>query len=879
MAPKHRNASSHVHKKRLPVPDEENVDTTNTAAASAPSTPNKATTTATATKNGDNNDDSGEHILSPTPYYKVLAERNGETSPRLTRSAKKKRMLDSLACLDGTLSPDEDHENVNNNNGAAGSSRGEGLGTLLGRGLHFESPSAFCATRHTPSMTTHTGAAKGERRNPMRDPSPARRIKKAKTDNNNGRGNGGVDAEQMRKLVTECLASDQQSKLALALEEKIKIQSKYDELCSKTSLLEERLSAKEEATADKVEKEIHSERLRWENEKDVLEAKVVELREKNVSHVEELTGLETKYQELKRNSGEMEAENNMLKMELQQIKQKMEYEKRETDKKFNQQSKELEETKAKLAHVQEQNEEKAGVLADAEEALEEANRRTVEMLRIHAADDGVATKLQGEINELRKENAAVKADLCTANTDLESKSKQILNLKSATQQLEQDKETALDLATESAQRVNKLEQDLNTASQDLVSARQELNLAHSKLKGVQSPRSRSALEEQQHQEVTLLQNRIDTLESRLDRKEAELRQCQKECEELTSKLKQELEAKLKTVTDEKADSDQLLEELARENEGLLQKWEATKVELQASQEEVTELNNRTIHLKEEWNSESQAKRAAEKRLVQSQEDISGLERHVSSLKADLNASQQLVSDLKQNKRTSDQKITELSTELTTVSAHLQNAKTEITSLQSELRAKQLYCDNFEKTERELLCDNHRLNEIRRSLHNRVIQLSGNIRVFVRVRPVIASELQAAADKMADHGPSSRPSSRESISSRRTSTAKLIAKKAKVETDISPFQFPAITAQRSNKNGLTSYSDLTKQTIEIIEPYKDRGGLNPRQKKWKYGFDRVFKPNQTQDDIWEGAVPLVQSCLDGFNVTLFAYGQVRISLSI
>ena len=67
--------------------------------------------------------------------------------------------------------------------------------------------------------------------------------------------------------------------------------------------------------------------------------------------------------------------------------------------------------------------------------------------------------------------------------------------------------------------------------------------------------------------------------------------------------------------------------------------------------------------------------------------------------------------------------------------------------------------------------------------------------------------------------------------------------------------------------------MTKQVIEIVEPYKDRGGLNPRQKKWKYGFDRVYQPNQTQDDIWEGAEPLVQSCLDGFNVCMFAYGQV------
>jgi kinesin family protein C1 len=111
------------------------------------------------------------------------------------------------------------------------------------------------------------------------------------------------------------------------------------------------------------------------------------------------------------------------------------------------------------------------------------------------------------------------------------------------------------------------------------------------------------------------------------------------------------------------------------------------------------------------------------------------------------------------------------------------------------------------------------------------------------------------------------------------TSKLVAKKVEVTTDVSPFTFPSITADRSsnNKNGHTSYSDITKQTLEIQEPYKDRGGLNPRQKKWKYGFDRVFNPNDSQVDVWEGACPLVQSCLDGFNVCMFAYGQVRLLL--
>ncbi|EED87058.1 predicted protein [Thalassiosira pseudonana CCMP1335] len=144
-------------------------------------------------------------------------------------------------------------------------------------------------------------------------------------------------------------------------------------------------------------------------------------------------------------------------------------------------------------------------------------------------------------------------------------------------------------------------------------------------------------------------------------------------------------------------------------------------------------------------------------------------------------------------------------ELSVVKGENEDLSMELCNTKEELEE---YCDQFESLERKLVHENFVLNEIRRKLHNRVIQLSGNIRVFVRVRPLIESE--------------------------------------KI--------------------------DLTKQTIELTEPYKDRGGLNPRQKKYRFGFDRVYNPTNDQEDVWEGAQPLVQSAIDGFDVCMFAYGQ-------
>ena len=68
----------------------------------------------------------------------------------------------------------------------------------------------------------------------------------------------------------------------------------------------------------------------------------------------------------------------------------------------------------------------------------------------------------------------------------------------------------------------------------------------------------------------------------------------------------------------------------------------------------------------------------------------------------------------------------------------------------------------------------------------------------------------------------------------------------------PFHFPSITDRKTtsllgntgsdggskSSPNYTSFDDLTKQTIELTEPYKDRGGLNPRRKKWKFGECRM-----------------------------------------
>ncbi|XP_053318937.1 kinesin-like protein KIFC3 [Spea bombifrons] len=49
-------------------------------------------------------------------------------------------------------------------------------------------------------------------------------------------------------------------------------------------------------------------------------------------------------------------------------------------------------------------------------------------------------------------------------------------------------------------------------------------------------------------------------------------------------------------------------------------------------------------------------------------------------------------------------------------------------------------------------------------------------------------------------------------------------------------------------------------------------VNHNGSKKKFRFDKVFEPQCTQEDVFEGTLPIIRSCVDGYNVCILAYGQ-------
>lgn len=117
---------------------------------------------------------------------------------------------------------------------------------------------------------------------------------------------------------------------------------------------------------------------------------------------------------------------------------------------------------------------------------------------------------------------------------------------------------------------------------------------------------------------------------------------------------------------------------------------------------------------------------------------------------------------------------------------------------------------------------------RRKLHNLIQELKGNIRVFCRVRPVVPSEENTVPNK----------------------------------------QQQQIISYPSSQHQGTSICDFEDKSITIMS---QSSSMHPYQ-PFSFTFDKIFKQESTQEEIFKEISEIVQSALDGYKVCIFAYGQ-------
>jgi len=142
--------------------------------------------------------------------------------------------------------------------------------------------------------------------------------------------------------------------------------------------------------------------------------------------------------------------------------------------------------------------------------------------------------------------------------------------------------------------------------------------------------------------------------------------------------------------------------------------------------------------------------------------------------------------------------------------------------QGQLSEQSDYIQKLEATATQMTRQAMEDEETRKRLHNCVMELKGNIRVFCRVRPSLRHDDEAKIFEFDD-------------------------------------------------------GDILEQKVVLRQPsgYSGRctmSGQPAESKTYQFSFDRVFRPSATQQCVFVEIEQLVQSALDGHRVCIFAYGQ-------
>jgi kinesin family member C1 len=464
-------------------------------------------------------------------------------------------------------------------------------------------------------------------------------------------------------------------------------------------------------------------------------------------------------------------------------------------------------------------------------SCKELGEMKVSLESMRAQSDAETAKMSNKGDQLAEMNDRLKKEVDQLKTTMNQLENKVADYESELDEFENT------LLPESEAQLQKALDELHLQKKAVSQLEAKIDAAIKRKEQVEEELETLKLEKEE--ERTQFQNLNEESSKAFERMTTDAATHAQKTEELVVALKhvESLLAKEKTQRLQSAKNLERLEEEMKENNedfqnalsdltAKLQKSETERKSLKAKLEieidKVKALSNAKEEVESEWSSTTVTLKSLEKSLVVEKERNNELE--------DARVSQQ---------------------------RRIQQLEEKLRATESQRDDAQCRMETFDTREEELFRKLRESDRIRRDLHNRVMQLSGNIRVYVRVRPALPGEAEKQMAAKQEKGDRKR-------------------KHEQLQEEESPFHFPgAFDRDASSKSETTSSSsadDLTKNLLEVTEPIKDRGGLSDRRKKWKFGFDHVFSPKQGQVDIWEATEPLVQSAIDGYNVCIFAYGQ-------
>eukprot|EP00899_Mesostigma_viride_P002626 jgi/Mesvir1/12364/Mv00547-RA.1 len=193
--------------------------------------------------------------------------------------------------------------------------------------------------------------------------------------------------------------------------------------------------------------------------------------------------------------------------------------------------------------------------------------------------------------------------------------------------------------------------------------------------------------------------------------------------------------------------------------------------------------------------------------------------HSEVLAAAAQESQKVETSLRDEIRQLKAKMGAMEVEMLERDEHLAAARSRAQLLQERVNQSQEMADKFEAQEKRiqsLSLEVKKESILRKKLYNQVRELKGNIRVLVRVRPLL------------------------------------------------PHEVP--------KNPPVAVSKVDEYTVEVMLGTQERGRTGGEATAKRFEYDAIFDGGATQADVFAETEALIQSVFDGYNVCIFCYGQ-------
>ena len=261
-----------------------------------------------------------------------------------------------------------------------------------------------------------------------------------------------------------------------------------------------------------------------------------------------------------------------------------------------------------------------------------------------------------------------------------------------------------------------------------------------------------------------------------------------------------------------------LAELMREHEAAEVEWKEATAKLESRLEDQAKSDDEQLQKKEEELTQSKATIAdLEKQLeAKEAEHAKALEDMQTEKDGDVAKLKETIDGLEKEIATLKETIESKTQQDAEHTATIAKLQADIAAMEEKVKAEEAKAvsaqEAFDKEKADLEAQVHAGARERRKMHNTIQELRGNVRVFARVRPFLPGD--GASD---DDVPSVQPKA----------------------DDVS-----------------------LKLRLKGEE-----------KKEYSFSFDRVFKPEITQEEVFSEVSEFVQSALDGYNVCLFSYGQV------